>query len=586
MTRTPQHPEPPLYTASEPKGFRALKFDVWAFGTVVIAALIAMPIFWVVGLALNSSGDIWTHLVDTVLGRLALTTVLLMAGVGFGTFVLGTGTAWLVTMCRFPGKRIFEWAMLIPMAVPAYVIAYVYTDLLEYSGPVQGLIRETFGFTNGSQYWFFEIRSLGGAITMMTLVLYPYVYLLARAAFLEQSICVLEASRTLGKGPWESFFKVALPLARPSIAVGVSLVMMETLNDFGTVDFFAVATFTAGIFDVWLNMNSPSGAAQLACMMMMFVIVLIALERYGRRKQKFHNATTHNRALPGFKLSAPLATLAFLACAVPVALGFGVPAWVLGSYALNFYEETLAADFWTFTFNSLLLAGLAATITIVLGVFLAYSLRLGQVRWINGVTRFAALGYAVPGAVLAIGILMYLGWLDNTIDGWARGHIGISTGLIFSGTVIAVTFGYVVRFLSLSFGSVESGLAKITANMDGAARTLGAGPMSTLKRIHLPMLKGSIMTAALLVFVDCMKELPMTVVLRPFNFETLATFVHQYASDELLPEAALAALAIVAAGIIPVVLLSITIAHARAGHTQHADTAPQHIPTPIQEVSP
>ena len=543
------------------------RIDVWAFGTLGVAVAVVLPIAWVIGLALSPSGDMWQHLVDTVLGRLVWTTLLLMVGVGLGTFIIGTATAWLVTMCRFPGKRIFEWALLIPMAVPAYVIAYVYTDLFEYSGPVQAMIRSAFGFETRGDYWFPEIRSLGGAITMMTLVLYPYVYLLARAAFLEQSVCVLEASRTLGKGPWTSFFRVALPLARPSIAVGVSLVMMETLNDFGTVDFFAVATFTAGIFDVWLNMNSPSGAAQLASTLLLFVIVLIGLERYGRRKQKYHHTSTHIRALPGFQLKGLLAALAFLTCAIPVTLGFIVPAWVLGDYAMVFYQDTLDADFWTFTLNSLALSSMAAIIAIVLGVFLAYSLRLGQAPWIRVVTRFAALGYAVPGAVLAIGIMMYLGWLDNTVDGWARNTFGVSTGLIFSGTVIAVTFGYVVRFLSLSFGSAEAGLGKITANMDGAARTLGAGPMATLRRVHLPMMKGSIMTAALLVFVDCMKELPMTVILRPFDFETLATFVHQYASDELLPEASLAALSIVAAGIIPVILLSLTITRARAGQT-------------------
>ena len=566
---------PPALADTPTKRFKTPGIDVWAFGTLAVCLGVAMPIVWVLGLALTPSGDIWQHLVDTVLTNLVTTTLLLMLGVGFGTFVIGTGTAWIVTMCRFPGKRIFEWALLIPMAVPAYVIAYVYTDLLEYSGPIQGMIRDLFGFETKRDYYFPEIRSLGGAITMMTLVLYPYVYLLARASFLEQSVCVLEASRTLGKGPWESFLKVALPLARPAIAVGVSLVMMETLNDYGTVDFFAVSTFSKGIYDVWLNMNSPEGAAQLASMLLMFVMVLIALERYGRRKQKFHNTATQTRELPGFKLSPGLSVLAFLACAIPVILGFLVPAWVLGGYALDFYQDTLDANYWSTTWNSLMLSTLAAFIAIVFGVFLAYSLRLGQSPWIHAMTRFAALGYAVPGAVLAIGLLMYLGWVDNTIDGWARETFGFSTGLIFSGTIIAITFGYVVRFLSLSFGSAEAGLGKITANMDGAARTLGLGPMATLRRVHLPIMRGSIMTAALLVFVDCMKELPMTVMLRPFNFETLATFVHQYASDEMLPEAALAALSIVIAGIIPVILLSVTIAKSRAGHQSAKENTAQ-----------
>lgn len=545
----------------------------WAFGTLGVALVVVLPTLWVLGIAAGPSGDVWSHLAETVLGRLVWTTLVLMVGVGFGTFVIGTGTAWIVTMCRFPGQKVFEWALLIPMAVPAYVIAYVYTDLLEYSGPIQGLIREAFGFETRREYWFPDIRSLGGAIAMMTLVLYPYVYLLSRAAFLEQSVCVLEASRTLGRGPWASFFKVALPLARPAIAVGVSLVMMETLNDYGTVDFFAVATFTAGIFDVWLNMNSAPGAAQLATVLLTFVIVLVGLERYGRRQQKFHHTTSHIRAISGYTLSPLRAWAAFFACALPVTLGFLVPAWVLGSYALDFHQDTLDADFWTFTLNSLSLSAAAAVIAIVLGVFLAYSLRLGRAPWLGAVTRLAALGYAVPGAVLAIGILMFLGFVDNSVDGLMQSTFGISTGLIFSGTVVAITFGYVVRFLSLSFGSAESGLAKVTANMDGAARTLGLGPLQTLRRVHLPMLKGSIMTAALLVFVDCMKELPMTTILRPFDFGTLATFVHQYASDEMLPEAALAALTIVAAGIVPVIILSFTIAKARVSHLSAGDEA-------------
>ena len=528
-------------------------------GTLSIGLVVALPILWVIRLAFAPSGDIWAHLLETILGQLVGTTLLLMTGVGIGTFVIGTATAWIVTMCRFPGQKIFEWALLIPMAVPAYVIAYVYTDLFEYAGPVQGFIRDLGGYTLRRDYWFPEIRSLGGAISMMTLVLYPYVYLLARTAFLGQSLSVLEASRTLGHGPWKSFFKVALPLARPAIAVGVSLVMMETLNDFGTVDFFAVATFTTAIFDVWLNMNSPAGASQLASVLLTFVIVLVTLERYQRRQQKFHQTSTTTKPIVGYTLSPWAATAAFAVCALPVLLGFVLPALILGNYALSFYQETLEAEYWSFTANSLLLSAFAAFITIVLGVFLAYSLRLGRARWLNIVTRLAALGYAIPGAILAIGILMFLGFLDNTLNGVTKSLFGFSSGLIFSGTVLTVTFAYVVRFLSLSFGAVESGLAKITPSMDGAARTLGAGPGATLRRVHLPMLKSSIMTAALLVFVDCMKELPMTTILRPFDFETLATFVHQYASDELLPEASLAALTIVGTGIIPVILLSMTI---------------------------
>ncbi len=534
------------------------KLDGWTVSVLVVACIAAIPIITVLGLAIAPTEDIWRHLLDTVLSRYVRTTLILMIGVGFGTFVIGTGAAWIVTMCNFPAKRIFEWALLLPMAVPAYVIAYVYTDLLEYSGPLQNALRSSFDWQTKGEYWFPEIRSLGGAITMMTMVLYPYVYLLARSAFLEQSVCVLEASRTLGHGPWRSFFKVALPLARPAIAVGVSLVMMETLNDFGTVDFFAVATFTAGIFDVWLNMNSPSGAAQLASVLLIFVGVLVTLERVGRRGRKFHNTSTRLRKLPGYKLNGWVKWAAFTAMSIPVITGFVVPAWVLGRYVTDYHASALETSFWETVGNSLMLSTLAGVIAVSVGIVLAYGLRLGQNKGIRFLTRFAALGYAVPGAVLGIGIIVALGWVDNAIDSVMKNNFGFATGLIFSGTIAAVTFGYVTRFLSLSFGSLDSGLTKITANMDGAARTLGLNRFATLRRVHMPLMRGSILTAGLLVFVDCMKELPMTMILRPFNFETLATFVHQYASDEMLPEASLAALSIVGAGIIPVILLSRT----------------------------
>ena len=534
------------------------KIDGWTISVLLIAIVICVPIVTVIGLAIAPNEDIWRHLLDTVLGRYVRTTLILMIGVGFGTFVIGTATAWIVTMCDFPGKKFFEWGLLLPMAVPAYVIAYVYTDILQYSGPVQALLRDVFGWETKSQYWFPEIRSIGGAITMMTMVLYPYVYLLARSAFLEQSVCVLEASRTLGRGPWRGFFRVALPMARPAIAVGVSLVMMETLNDFGTVDFFAVATFTAGIFDVWLNMNSPSGASQLASVLLLFVGVLVTLERMGRRGRKFHNTSSRTRKLPGYQLHGLVKWLAFACLSIVVIAGFIVPASVLGAYAIDFHSSALEASFWENVGNSLMLSGVAGFVAVGVGIILAYGLRLGQNRAVRFLTRFAAMGYAVPGAVLGIGIIVSLGWIDNSIDALMKNNFSISTGLILSGTIVAVVFGYLSRFLSLSFGTLDAGLTKITPSMEGAARTLGLNRLATLRRVHLPLMRGSVLTAGLLVFVDCMKELPMTMILRPFNFETLATFVHQYASDEMLPEASMAALSIVGAGIIPVILLSRT----------------------------
>ena len=540
----------------------------WTIGTVIIALIAITPIVAVIFISFTPSDDIWAHLVSTVLPLYISTTLLLMVGVGVGTLVIGVGTAWLVSMCRFPGKSMFEWALLLPMAMPAYVIAYLYTDILEYAGPIQTLLRDLFGWTMKRDYWFPEIRSLGGAISMMTLVLYPYVYLLSRAAFMEQSICVLEASRVLGRGPLRSFFSVALPLARPAIIIGVSLVLMEALNDFGTVDFFAVSTFTLGIYDVWLNMNNVAGAAQLAAVLLLFVMVLVLAERFARRKKRFHHTTSKYKALPGYQLEGWARRVAVIACALPVVFGFVLPASILASYSFIHYETAMNTDFLGYAFNSFMLSSVAAVLAMIIGIFMAYGVRLRNERLLKVMVRLASLGYAVPGSVLAVGVLVTLGTVDNGIDGFMRQTFGISTGLLFSGTIAAVTFGYLVRFLALAFGSVEASLGKVTPSMDGASRSLGHGALSTLRRVHLPMIRGSILTASMMVFVDCMKELPLTVILRPFNFHTLATFVHQYASDEQLGEASLAALSIVGFGILPVIVLSLAITRSRPGHNK------------------
>ena len=542
-----------------------MRADGWTLGTLALTLAAVIPVAAVVGIAFTPGDEIWGHLVSTVLPTYIFTTLQLGIGVGIGTLIIGVGTAWLVTTCRFPGRKIFEWAMLLPMAMPAYVIAYVYTDILEYAGPVQEALRDIFGWTTKREYWFPEIRSLGGAISMMTLVLYPYVYLLSRAAFMEQNVCVLEASRMLGRGPWRSFFSVALPVARPAIVVGVTLVLMETLNDFGTVDFFAVSTFTLGIFDVWMNMNNMAGASQLASLLLFFVIALVLLERFGRRKQRFHHTTTKYKALPGYPLTGARGALAFAACALPVLLGFVLPSAVLGGFAVVFFEDAANIDVLGYAANSIGLSALAAVLAVGIAIFMAYGVRMHGGKLLKSVTRVATLGYAVPGAVLGVGVIVVLTSLDNSIDAFMVNTFGISTGLLFSGSIAAVTAGYLVRFLALSFGTVEASLGKITPNMEGAARSLGHGPGRTLRRVHVPLMKGSVLTAGMLVFVDCMKELPMTVILRPFKFETLATFVHQFASDEQLEEASIGALAIVISGIVPVILLSYAIARSRPG---------------------
>jgi iron(III) transport system permease protein len=539
---------------------------LWTATTLAIGTLIAVPLVSVVAIALGPADGIWEHLLATVLPVYVSNTLWLMLGVGIGTITIGTSTAWLVTMYRFPGRRVLSWALLLPLAVPSYILAFVITDQLEYAGAVQGSLRAVFGWTSARDYWFPEIRSLGGAIVVMSLVLYPYVYLLARAAFLEQCFALFEVSRSLGRGPFASFVTVAIPMARPAIAVGVSLALMETLNDFGTIDFFAVATLTGGIFDVWLNMNSTAGAAQLAVVLVTFALVLVALERVSRRSRRYHSTSTRVQALPDYRLARGWGIASTVWCLLPVALGFGLPAVVLCNYAAEFYAVTLEADYFRYVWNSVRLATWAAAVAAGLGILLAYGARLAPRRTIRGLAEFATVGYAVPGAVLAVGILVPLGHVDNALDELSRSLFDAPLGLLISGTATGLVVGYVVRFLALSYRTVDASLARITPSMDGAARTLGCGAGAALRRVHLPLVRPSVITAALLVFVDTMKELPLTLILLPFDFDTLATFVYQYASDELLEESALGALTIVAAGVIPVLLMSQTIAHSRPGH--------------------
>ena len=552
--------------AAARRAARPPAFDGWTAGAVAIAALVAVPLAAIAWRALDPSDDTWRHLAATVLPTYVSNTVWLMLGVGLGTIVIGASTAWLVTMYRFPGRRVLSFALLLPLAVPSYVLAFVITDQLEYAGPVQGVLREAFGWTSARDYWFPEIRSLGGAAIVLSLVLYPYVYLLARAAFTEQCFCLFEASRTLGRGPARSFFSIALPMARPGIAVGVALALMETLNEFGTVDFFAVPTFTAGIFDVWLNMDSPAGASQLAIALVAFTLALLALERRARHRGRVHATTTRVRGLPEYPLSRAGGAAALAWCALPVLLGFALPAGVLAAYAIEFHEAALAREYLALAGNSLKLALAAAVVTTALGLVLAYGVRLSRHPAMRGMAEAATVGYAVPGAVLAVGFLYPFGAFDNTVDALSRDLFGVPTGLVLSGTVAGLVLGYSARFLSLSYRTLDAGLGRVTPSIEGAARTLGSGPGAALRRVHLPLVRPSLLVAALLVFVDTMKELPLTLLMRPFDFETLATFVYQLASDELLEECALGALTIVAAGILPVALISRAITRARPGH--------------------
>ena len=398
---------------------------------------------------------------------------------------------------------------------------------------------------------------------LMGLVLYPYVYLLARAAFLEQSSYMLEVSRVLGRGPVRTFVTVSLPIARPAIAVGVALALMETLNDFGTVDFFAIHTLTAGLYDVWLGMGNLGGAAQIATVMLTFVILLLTLEYIGRRNRGYYQSLRRFHAAPRIQLTGWQRWIAFSLCAMPVTAGFVIPVMLLLNYATIYFDQSWTSAFRQYALNSLILSFSAAFISVMLAIVIAYTRRLRKGTALLVASRISSLGYAVPGAVLAIGVIIPMAALDNSIDTMARKYLGFSTGLLLSGTMFALIFAYVVRFMAVSIGSVESSLSKISESMDMAARTLGYTASGTLRRFHLPLISGGIITAALVVFVDCMKELPATLILRPFNFETLATNVYQFASDEMIGESALGSLIIVLAGIIPVILMSWTIAHSR-----------------------
>lgn len=541
----------------------------WLIAVATIALLVALPVLSVFVLALFPEENIWPHLLDTVLFHYVSATLTLAFGVGLVTLLAGVGSAWLVTMCQFPGRRFFEWALLLPFAVPAYVIAYVYTDLLEYAGPVQKLLREWFGWQSAREYWFPPVRSMGGAIAMLSLVLYPYVYMLARAAFLEQCGSIRAASRALGCTPWQSFVRVSLPMARPAIAVGLSLVLMETLNDFGTVDFFAVRTLSVGIYDTWLSRGNLGGAAQIACSTLVFVVLLIALERMGRARQK-HYVQSSSRRNDQYTLRGSAAVFASVFCGLLLVGGFGVPMLVLLQYALENFSQYWTDDFFAASRNSFLLSAVAALATALLGLLLAYGKRLYPLRAVKFLVGFAKLGYAMPGAVMAIGVLIPLAAFDNTLDAFLRTQFGISTGLLLSGTVFAILFAYSARFLAVSAGAIESSLEKVTPSMDRASRSLGRNSWQTLWAVHLPLVRAGILSGALVVFVDCMKELPATLLLRPFGFDTLATYVYQFASDEMLERSALGALMIVLVGLLPVILLSRSMGLRKGGEVEQS----------------
>lgn len=521
---------------------------------VLVAAAIALPVLVVLQNIFVSSQGTWRHLVQTVLGDYVLNSLLLMAGVAFGVIFGGVLTAWITTMCRFPGRRVFEWALLLPMAMPAYVMAYAYTDLLQFSGPVQMTLRAWTGWGPG-QYGFPDVRSLGGAVLMFSLVLYPYVYLLARAAFLEQSDSMLEMARVSGYGPVGTFLHVALPLARPGIVAGTALALMETLADFGTVSYFGVQTFTTGIYRAWFSLGDHTAAAQLSAALLVFVFLVLLIERVTRARASFYSTSQRKQLRNVYQLRGVWMPLAFVFCAIPVVFGFLLPAGVMLHMALTSGDAQFGVRYLHLTFNTVTLATLTALLAVVLALAVGYAARSGSMA-VRIANRIAGLGYAVPGAVIAVGVLIPITRLDHVLAAAIVSFTGAHPGLLLTGGVAALVYAYLVRFFAVALQAVDAGLSKITPNMDSAARSLGLGPAATLARVHAPMLWRSALTAGLLVFVDVMKELPATFVMRPFNFDTLAVQAYNLASDERLAEASTAALTIVAVGLIPLIALS------------------------------
>ena len=559
----PALPEPlPMRPPALPaRAAAAWRPSALLLGALVTAALVSLPLLAVAWQALGSGGPggqgtqgTWAHLASTVLPDYIVTTLWLCAGVGSGVVLLGVGAAWLVTRHQFPGRAAFEWALVLPLAMPAYVMAYTYTDLLQYVGPVQTALRQAFGWGR-ADYGFPEVRSTGGAALMFSLVLYPYVYLMARTAFIERAGGMIEVARSLGLTPWQGFVRISLPLARPAIAAGVALALMETLADFGTVSYFAVQTFTTGIYRAWFSLGDRVAAAQLALVLLAFVIGVLVFERLSRGGRRFADHSLRCSYTGRVPLHGGRALLAVAACGLPLLGGFLLPAGLLLRMAINGGDAQFGERFIGLAGNSLLLAGLTALLAVALALLIGYAARVhrgGAMRWAH---RVAGLGYALPGSVIAVGVLIPVTRLDHVLAALLRQTLGWQPGLLLTGSIAALVYACLVRYLTAAMQAVEAGLAKITPNMDQAARSLGHSPAQALRWVHLPLLRGSMLTAALLVFIDVMKELPATLVMRPFNFDTLATQAYTLASDERLAEASTAALAIVAVGLLPMVLI-------------------------------
>jgi iron(III) transport system permease protein len=526
----------------------------WTVGVVAIVTTLALPLLVIAGGLLRPASETWSHVAATVLSSYAVNSAYLVAGAGLLTLVLGVTTAWLVSAYDFAGRRVFTWALILPLAVPAYIAAYTYAGMLDVTGPVQKAVRWAVpGLAD--EFLYMQVTGLGAAVLIFSFVLYPYVYLVARTSFSRQSAGALEAARLLGRGPFASFFRVALPLARPALAAGVGLVAMEVLNDYGAVRYLGVTTFTTGIFRSWFGLGDLDSAVRLSALLMLFVFGLLALERAQRGRASFSGIESQ-RPVARRQLRGPAAAAAILICAVPLAFGFLIPVAQLATWSATTAGSVIDASFLRLVANSFMLAAAAAVVCVTLGLFITFAVRLHPGRWLQRFSRIAVLGYSIPGAVIAVGVLVPFAWIDHRVGGVMGSVFGVPTGLLLSGTLAALMFAYAVRFMAVALLPLESGFSRVCRNVDSAARCLGASPVRALRCIALPLLRGTMAGAVILVFVDVMKELPLTLILRPFNFDTLATRAYQLATDELLAVSANYSLVIIAAGIIPVIVLN------------------------------
>ncbi|WP_204114729.1 ABC transporter permease [Shimia biformata] len=533
-----------------------LRLDPWSLGAVLIAAVVVAPIVAVFFMALTPTENIWPHLLSTTLPRYLKNTLVMMIGVGFFAACIGTGAAWLVSRYRFPWVGWLEWVLLLPLAIPAYVGAYALVDFLEYAGPVQTFLRSLFGWETARDYWFPEIRSIGAAVIVLTAALFPYVYILARAAFREQSGEAEEVARSLGVGAIGRFLRIGLPLARPAIAAGVAVVMMETVNDFGTVDYFAVQTLTTGIFSVWLESNNAGGAAQLSSVVLVLVVLLVTLEKSSRRRIKFFSLSSRHRPVQKTRLTGFAGWSATALCLFPFLVGFVLPMGVIMSHAVENAERWRDTELVAALWNTITVGGIAALVTVTLGVFLVYGVRLSGRTLPRLLMPLTTIGYAAPGAVLAVGILIPLAVIDHKLADFIESITHERAGLILTGSAFALVLAYCVRFFAIAQGAADGALGRVSPSLPMAARSLGRTRAQTLRQVYFPLIRGSVGSALLLVFVDCVKELPATMLLRPFNYDTLATRVHDQASLENLGDASPGAVLIVLVGLVAVGLLA------------------------------